>query len=96
MNNAKNPGFVGAKMRVGRELIVVHSEHDRREGTGAVPDVSAPAALSTITCVVIDSERRVLFYNKSLPATEEILEEALHCSIYHILEVQRLSDSSSN
>ena len=77
-------------------LIVVHSEHNRREATEAILDVSAPTALSTITCVVIDSEWSMLFFMVSLPATEEILEEALHCSIYCILEVQTLLDNKSN
>ena len=64
-------------MRAGRELIVIHNEHDRREVTATIPDVSAQAALSTVTCMVIDSEWSVLFYMVSLLDTEEILEEAL-------------------
>ena len=83
-------------MGAGRELIVVHNEHDRQEATETILDASAPTALSMITCVVIDSEQSVLFSIVSLPATEEILEEALHCSIYCVLEVQTLLDNKSN
>ena len=83
-------------MGAGRELIVVHNEHDRQEAAETILDASAPTALSTIMCVVIDSERSVLFSIVSLPATEEILEEALHCSIYCVLEVQTLLDNKSN
>ena len=64
-------------MGAGHKLIVVHNEHDRREVMATIPDVSAQAALSTVTCMVIDSERSVLFYMVSLLDTEEILEEAL-------------------
>ena len=96
MNKAKNPGSIGAKMGAGRELIVVHSEHDRRETAGAIPDVSAPPALSILTCVVTDAEQSVLFYVQRLPVTEEILEEALHYTIYLVLEVQTLFHNKSN
>ena len=96
MNNAKNLGSVGEKMGAEHELIIMHNEHDRWEAAEAIPDISAPTTLSTIMCVVIDSERSVLFYMISLPTIEEILEEALHCSIYHVLEVQILLDNKSN
>ena len=96
MSKEKNPGSIGGKMRAGCEPIVVHSKHDRQETMGAIPDVSAPSALSTLTRVVTDAERSVLFYVQRLPATEEILEEVLHYTIYFILEVQTLFHNKSN
>ena len=96
MSKAKNPGSVGAKMGAGRELIVVHSKHDRQETMGTIPDVSAPPALSTLMCVVTDAKRSVLFYMQRLPITEEILEEALHYTIYLVLEVQTVFHNKSN
>ena len=74
----------------------MHNEHDRQEETETILNTSAPTTLSTIMCVVIDSEWSMLFSIVSLPATEEILEEALHCSIYCTLEVQTLLDNKSN
>ena len=96
MSNEKNPGSIGVKMRAGCELIVVHSKHNRQETMGAIPDVSAPPALSILTCVVTDAGQSILFYVQRLPTTEEILEEALHYTIYFILEVQTLFHNKSN